>query len=56
MSRTVWSLALAALVLAAGLGLGVGAIFFLPIAGALAMLALIFWFGKRRAEGRPPPG
>jgi hypothetical protein len=34
--------------------LGITAIFLVPIAGIIALIALLIWFGRRRAEHKPP--
>ncbi|MGH7447973.1 MAG: hypothetical protein ACRELT_10465 [Longimicrobiales bacterium] len=44
----------AVLVLLGGVLMGVAAIFLLPIVGALALIALVIWVLRRRAEHKPP--
>lgn len=45
---------IAVLVLLGGIFMGVAAVFLVPIVGALAIIALLIWVLRRRAEHKPP--
>lgn len=45
---------LAVVVLLGGIFMGVAAIFLVPLVGIIALIALIIWALRRRAEHRPP--
>lgn len=45
--------AIVALVLVGSL-MGIISIFFIPLAAAVALVVLIVWLLRRRAEGKPP--
>jgi uncharacterized membrane protein YbaN (DUF454 family) len=54
MSQLVSAILVAVGLLIVGLVLGVAGIFLFPILGAIALVALVIWLLRRRAQDRPP--
>jgi hypothetical protein len=54
MSQLVSAILVAVGLLIVGLVLGVAGIFLFPIVGAIALVALVVWLLRRRAQNRPP--
>lgn len=52
--RTAVLAGIALLVLIVGSLMGVAALLLLPLVGIVAVIALLVWFARRRASGRPP--
>jgi uncharacterized membrane protein YbaN (DUF454 family) len=54
MSQLVSAILVAVGLLIVGLVLGVAGIFLFPLVGAIALVALVVWLLRRRAQNRPP--
>lgn len=54
MRRVYWSVLIGLGVVVVGIIMGVGGLLLAPIIGVIALIAILFWLGERKAEHKPP--